>query len=163
VAKPTPYAPDAVTLTPYPLAVPGYGEPVTAAVTSQLRAVCLDCRAPAELASFWAAVLGYTMRPHSAEDLASLTAAGRTAETDPSVALDPPDGVIGPTFWLNEVSEPKAGKNRVHVDVYLDGETVDPLLELGASVLREPDGEIWWWVLADPEGNEFCAFRRSGR
>ena len=27
----------------------------------------------------------------------------------------------------------------------------------GAVVLREP-GEERWWVLADPEGHEFCAF-----
>jgi hypothetical protein len=26
-------------------------------------------------------------------------------------------------------------------------------------VLREPDGDIDWHVLADPEGNEFCAFK----
>jgi hypothetical protein len=25
-------------------------------------------------------------------------------------------------------------------------------------VLREPGGDIRWHVLADPEGNEFCAF-----
>jgi hypothetical protein len=25
-------------------------------------------------------------------------------------------------------------------------------------VLREPDGDIGWHVLSDPEGNEFCAF-----
>jgi hypothetical protein len=25
-------------------------------------------------------------------------------------------------------------------------------------VLREPGGDIDWHVLADPEGNEFCAF-----
>jgi hypothetical protein len=33
-----------------------------------------------------------------------------------------------------------------------------PLVEAGATVLREPDDEIYWHVLADPEGNEFCAF-----
>jgi hypothetical protein len=26
------------------------------------------------------------------------------------------------------------------------------------GLLREPDEEVRWWVLADPEGNEFCAF-----
>jgi len=25
-------------------------------------------------------------------------------------------------------------------------------------MLREPDADISWYVLADPEGNEFCAF-----
>jgi len=28
------------------------------------------------------------------------------------------------------------------------------------SVLREPDDDIDWHVLADPAGNEFCAFTR---
>jgi hypothetical protein len=28
----------------------------------------------------------------------------------------------------------------------------------GDVVLREPDADIGWYVLADPEGNEFCAF-----
>ncbi|MEK8110240.1 VOC family protein [Micromonospora sp. M12] len=32
------------------------------------------------------------------------------------------------------------------------------LLDAGATVLREPQDRARWWVLADPEGNEFCAF-----
>jgi hypothetical protein len=35
---------------------------------------------------------------------------------------------------------------------------VVPLVRAGAAVLREPGGGIGWYVLADPEGNEFCAF-----
>jgi Glyoxalase-like domain len=31
-------------------------------------------------------------------------------------------------------------------------------IQAGAIVLREPGGDITWWVLADPEGNEFCGF-----
>jgi hypothetical protein len=37
---------------------------------------------------------------------------------------------------------------------------VTPLIEAGAKVLREPDDDISWHILADPEGNEFCAFTR---
>ncbi len=47
-------------------------------------------------------------------------------------------------------------KNRIHWDVTVPG--VAPLVEAGAAVLREPGGDIRWYVLADPEGNEFCAF-----
>jgi Glyoxalase-like domain len=54
------------------------------------------------------------------------------------------------------VPEPKTAKNRVHWDVTVPA--VAPLVEAGAVVLREPDGDIGWHVLADPEGNEFCAF-----
>ena len=31
----------------------------------------------------------------------------------------------------------------------------------GRPPLREPGGDIDWYVLADPEGNEFCAFTGS--
>ncbi len=54
------------------------------------------------------------------------------------------------------VPEPKTVKNRVHWDVTVD--SVIPLVEAGATHLREPGGDISWHVLADPEGNEFCAF-----
>jgi hypothetical protein len=128
---------------------------------ARLKDIVIDAHRPAPLARFWAAVLGYQVRPYGPEDLDQLTSIGRTPETDPSVAVDPPDGVVGPGLFINEVPEPKTGKNRLHLDVWLPGEDVDPLLALGARLLREPDGEIGWWVLADPEGNEFCAFRRE--
>jgi Glyoxalase-like domain len=54
------------------------------------------------------------------------------------------------------VPEPKTVKNRIHWDVTVAD--VAPLVEAGAAVLREPGGDIHWHVLADPEGNEFCAF-----
>ena len=54
------------------------------------------------------------------------------------------------------VPEPKTVKNRVHWDV--DAAAVDPLLTAGATILRAPDDDIDWHVLADPEGNEFCVF-----
>ncbi|HEY3733789.1 MAG TPA: VOC family protein, partial [Streptosporangiaceae bacterium] len=53
------------------------------------------------------------------------------------------------------VPEPKTVKNRVHWDVTV----TDPqrLIDAGATVLRKPDAEVRWHVMADPEGNEFCA------
>lgn len=54
------------------------------------------------------------------------------------------------------VPEPKTGKNRIHWDVTVPDMT--PLVAAAARVLREPGGGIGWHVLADPEGNEFCAF-----
>jgi len=62
-------------------------------------------------------------------------------------------------YWVfTAVPEPKAVKNRVHWDVTLTGTTVQGLVGAGASLLRARDEEIRWDVLADPEGNEFCAF-----
>jgi hypothetical protein len=79
-----------------------------------------------------------------------------------AICLDcPAPAELAPAFWLYEVPEPKAGRNRAPVDGRLDAESVDPLVALGATVLGGPGGDIDRWVLADPEGNEFCAFRRS--
>src|SRR5207245_10957454 len=39
---------------------------------------------------------------------------------------------------------------------------MDRLRRLGARPLREirgDDGRLWWTIMADIEGNEFCAFR----
>jgi len=53
------------------------------------------------------------------------------------------------------VPEPKTVKNRIHHDVFAaDG---GALVTAGATVLR-PDQKVHWTVLADPDGNEFCAF-----
>jgi catechol 2,3-dioxygenase-like lactoylglutathione lyase family enzyme len=54
------------------------------------------------------------------------------------------------------VPEPKTVKNRIHLDV--STADVDDLVAAGATVLRAKDDEIGWTVMADPDGNEFCAF-----
>jgi predicted enzyme related to lactoylglutathione lyase len=54
------------------------------------------------------------------------------------------------------VPEPKTVKNRIHLDLLTDD--VSALVAAGASVIRPRDEEIGWTVLADPDGNEFCAF-----
>ena len=119
-----------------PLAGPENG-PVIGLAT--LQAVCLDAQDVAVVADFWATVLGHEVRRHE-EGHASLA------------------GGSGPTLWVNPVPEPKTAKDRVHLDVQLVGDDPTPLVALGATVLREPGGDIDWWVLADPEGHEFCAF-----
>jgi Glyoxalase-like domain len=61
------------------------------------------------------------------------------------------------TFDFTPVPEPKIAPNRIHWDIAVD--SIQPLVDRGATVLREQgDGGIDWTVLADPEGNEFCAF-----
>ncbi|HUR12896.1 MAG TPA: VOC family protein [Mycobacteriales bacterium] len=71
------------------------------------------------------------------------------------------EGVPGSPYqyWVfNPVPERKTVKNRVHWDVLLQDSSVEDLVAAGATVLRGPDEENEWTVLADPEGNEFCAF-----
>ena len=76
----------------------------------------------------------------------------------------PPARLVGPTsrhtLWVNPVDRPHRTKNRVHLDV--DCGSLDDLTALGARVLA-PASEtgFGWSVMADPEGNEFCAFVRS--
>ncbi len=60
------------------------------------------------------------------------------------------------TMDFNAVPEPKTVKNRIHWDVWVA--ELPPLLDAGATLLRPRDDEISWHVLADPAGNEFCAF-----
>ena len=113
---------------------------------ARFRDLCLDANDPALVGAFWAAVLG-----REAEDV------GEGDGTSRDVFLRAAaDG--GPSIYVNGVPEPKTVKDRIHVDVTLEpGQEVTDLLGLGATVVTEP-GADRWWVLADPEGNEFCAF-----
>jgi hypothetical protein len=110
-----------------------------------LRDIVIDCADPVPLAGFWSQVLGYPVRFQ--------------ADDGGQVCLDPPDEPI--RLWLVRVPEPKTVKNRVHIDVNLEPSMgLERLERLGAKVLH-PFGSIpdaGWAVLADPEGNEFCAF-----
>ncbi len=63
----------------------------------------------------------------------------------------PFDGII-----FDAVPEPKTVKNRIHPDVLVD--SLPPLLDYGATIIRPRDDDIEWHVAADPEGNEFCVF-----
>ena len=62
---------------------------------------------------------------------------------------------------LQQVEEPKTVKNRMHLDLLVDDVelAVSRLEGLGASRLTPTAHEEFgqtWFVLADPEGNEFC-------
>ena len=67
-----------------------------------------------------------------------------------------------PTLGLQVVPEPKVVKNRVHLDLVptagLLEDEIRRLEGLGATRVRyvenEPDESHW--IMADPEGNEFC-------
>jgi predicted enzyme related to lactoylglutathione lyase len=120
--------------------------------TSHLRDICVDCTDNHRVAHFWAEVLGYTIRP-----------AAPATTPDDSIALEPTEG--GLRFWFNKVPEPKVVKNRIHIDINLpDTAEMERLQRLGARILqeiRDAAGQLRWTVMADPEGNEFCAFLPS--
>ena len=106
--------------------------------------LCIDVTDPrAGMAQFWAAAVGgHATAPRD--------------DTDPGDVMgNPPGGDLA----MCPVSEPTTVKQRVHLDVHTTD--VQLLVDAGATVLREPDEEISWTVLADPEGGEVCAFLRD--
>lgn len=108
----------------------------------RLHGLVVDCAEPAAQARFWVMVLG-----------------GRVVDQQSgySTAMDVPG--MDFTFDFVPVPEAKDGANRIHLD--LAAPALRPILDAGARVLRKPDGEIEWHVLADPESNEFCVFDRA--
>ena len=104
----------------------------------------LDCKEPARLAGFWREALDY--RPFYA---------------DANLAVLVPKEEGGSPLLLQAVPEPKAGKNRMHLDIVADDleAEVHRLRELGARRIDEGVqslGGIRWVRMSDPELNEFC-------
>ncbi|MFI9119472.1 VOC family protein [Streptomyces bikiniensis] len=97
------------------------------------------------LADWWCRAIGYARSPMTD---------GSTRPREWPVPLVDGAGA-GPLIWVNPVAEGKTVKNRMHLDVWGDP---DRLVAMGATVVRARDHEIDWWVMADPEGNEFCVF-----
>jgi predicted enzyme related to lactoylglutathione lyase len=129
-------------------------------MAASIKSITFDCAHPASLARFWAAAIGYEVRPYDDDEIVRLRAAGiEDVEDDPSVAIDAPDG-RGPAIFFTKVPEGKTVKNRVHLDLRWEralDEEVARLEGLGATVVAEHQEDRGRWaVMADPEGNEFC-------
>ena len=113
-------------------------------MTLALGMVTFDCADPQRLAGFWSAALKTSVAVDFGE----------------FVVLAPPhEG--GTRLGFQRVPEPRAGKNRVHIDLEATDRVAEVarLVELGATVSYDqvdvvPD--IDWTTLTDPEGNEFC-------
>jgi predicted enzyme related to lactoylglutathione lyase len=65
---------------------------------------------------------------------------------------------------LHKVPEEKVGKNRLHIDLDIDGGDLEAEItraeQLGARRVQSfMEGDLGWWVMADPEGNLFCVAR----
>lgn len=141
----------------------------------------IDTRDAPALADFWAAALGYEVENQD-ELIKNLLAAGHIGEDlvaehggrrvfrglaairHPDDPYDQATGVgQGRRILFQDVPEAKTVKNRLHVDVHGDPGGLEALVErlegLGATRVNEvnqgPAGH--WWVMQDPEGNEFCA------
>jgi hypothetical protein len=141
----------------------------------------IDSKNAPALADFWAAALDYEVEDPSAL-IEQLLAAGHlgaeaviehngrknfrgyAAVRHPDDPFDAASGVgHGRRLLFQDVPEAKSGKNRLHIDIHSEPGGLDRLVArlegLGATRVREfdkgPAGH--WWVMLDPEGNEFCA------
>jgi catechol 2,3-dioxygenase-like lactoylglutathione lyase family enzyme len=99
----------------------------------------IDASDARRLGAFWAEALGLRLEENGPDDV---VLRGRTPAH---------------TVWIDQVPEPKTVKNRVHIDVHTGD--IGTLIALGATVLNDTD--FRWIVMADPEGQEFCAFVRE--
>jgi hypothetical protein len=137
--------------------------------------VVIDCPDPAALARFWVDALHYKLQDPpdgfgTWQDFLRAEGVPEASWNDASAIVDPES--VGPRIYFQRVPEPKAVKNRVHLDLNVgpgvaapleerqrsvDAE-VDRLRSAGATVLRPGSVERgeYWVVMQDPEGNEFC-------
>jgi len=136
----------------------------------------IDCADPDRLARFWAAALDYELAPPPAgfptwddyyRDLG-------LPEEELGIGADrisDPQG-HGPAIWFQVVSDAKAVKNRLHLDIHASGGRTVPLetrrqrvdaearrlADLGATitcVLYREGLDHYAVGMKDPEGNEF--------
>jgi hypothetical protein len=137
----------------------------------------IDSNDPALLVRFWAQALGYLPVPPAEPETTWWShyqrRLGDGAEFDDR--LFDPEG-LRPPIWFQEVPEEKAGKNRLHLDIYVTARDdslpmevraalvdtkVDELVALGGTLQSrsrsdEPADPHYFVVMQDPEGNEFC-------
>jgi hypothetical protein len=137
----------------------------------------IDANDPARLTRFWRDALGYQPTPPT-EPRTTWHAHYHSSLGDRAAFDDrlfDPEG-RKPPIWFQLVPEEKAGKNRLHLDLYPTGRDntlsmaqrapiveakVAELIGLGADVVRrtredDPDDPVYYVVMQDPEGNEFC-------
>ena len=102
--------------------------------------VTIDCADPRALAEFWRQALDVEVDADFGEYI-RLKASG------------------GTRVALQQVPEPRVGKNRVHLDLEADDRAAEVarLVALGATVVTDHAVPGWsWTIMADPEGTVFC-------
>jgi len=113
----------------------------------RLHHIVIDAHDLPGLARFWTQALGWKVLSESEREIVI-----GTDENAP----------VGMCFM--PVTDPKAVKNRVHLDLTCSvqdrDQEIERLLALGArrAGIGQTGAESWT-VLADPEGNEFCVIR----
>src|SRR4051812_42709932 len=105
--------------------------------------VTFDCVDPDRLARFWAAALRYQLEDPP-DGFATWRDYWRSRGLPDSELYDGTDSVVdpdgvGPRIWFQKVPEPKAVKNRVHLDLDAGGGGAVPLEERRVRVTAEAE------------------------
>lgn len=116
-------------------------------MTVQLAAVTFDCDDAMTVGNFWSEALGRPLDGHSNNGFATIGMAQGHATG-------------GSNAWMfAKVPEPRAAKNRMHVDLAAGDREAEVNRLIGLGAKRGEDRQEWgiaWTVMQDPEGNEFC-------
>ena len=104
--------------------------------TINISALTFDCGDALGVATFWSQLLARPLDEGATSEFASISA-------------------TPVTLAFAAVPEPKASKNRLHLDLAVPElrEATDAAVRLGADLVETFEG---WNVLRDPFGNEFC-------
>jgi 4a-hydroxytetrahydrobiopterin dehydratase len=109
--------------------------------------LALDMASAAEIAPFWAAVLGHPTPFPDVTDLVD------------------PEGRLPPVWFQDARAEP-AGPQRWHLDVNVAPETVErrvrDAIDAGGVLVSDANAPAFW-VLADSQGNHACLCTALGR
>ncbi len=116
-------------------------------MANRITSLCIDAADPARLADFWCAVLDWQILERA----------------DYGITIGPEPGARAAIDFLRVPDGPKLAKNRLHLDINPtdrdQAAELERLLEIGARQVDIGQGEPTWFVLSDPEGNEFCLLR----
>lgn len=134
--------------------------------------VTWDAQDALTIAAWWAETLHWQIEPTDSAFIERMIAEGYASPDDTTthngqlvwkgIAAISPDPTAGPSrerMLFIDVPEPKATKNRLHLDVRTgDRDAARAALELrGATYVdSHSQGPHAWHVMRDPEGNEFC-------
>jgi hypothetical protein len=137
--------------------------------------IAVDCADAHALADWWAETLGWLVEEQDPDFIREMIAKGYATEAETTTrngklvwsegaAIRHPEHQ--PTghrrrIIFQKVPEPKAAKNRWHIDVWVGADnvrdTMETLTARGATFLHSgQQGPHEWITMADPEGNEFC-------
>jgi catechol 2,3-dioxygenase-like lactoylglutathione lyase family enzyme len=122
-------------------------EPGNAFLAGCGRLGAINCDGTRAVGYFWSEALGWPL----------------VWDQDEETAIRSPDPKGPMITWSGPPLMPKHGKNRLHLDIAPQDDVDqrsegDRLVALGATRIDIGQGDVEWFVMADPDGNEFCLF-----